>query len=88
MRFQVRLEPFAVSGPSSENPPLFLGTFEAPTFVDACRIAIRARHWDEADFTEGPPPGHWGCRFFDNEADARQGLGRGDDRGLPISRID
>jgi hypothetical protein len=50
-----------------------LGTVEAETFADACRSWFSA-HPSWSDF-DADKLTHWGCRLFDNEADARARFG-------------
>ena len=52
----------------------YLGKFEAATFVEAVCKAVTANNWDRNYFNLEQLT-YWGCRFFDNEADARKGYG-------------
>jgi len=50
----------------------FHGVFEGETFKDAIQAykdTLRGYDWECVDVEEGTL---WGCRFFDNEADARK----------------
>ena len=51
----------------------FLGTYNADSFLEACKMAWNDHrgygNYDEERNTI------WGCRLFDNEADARKDFG-------------
>lgn len=44
----------------------------AANFLDACR---KKYHWDSYYSERDGIPYYWGCRLFDNEADARKAFG-------------
>lgn len=48
----------------------FIGTFEAETFAQACRKAFK-----EDSFYDPMRNSYFGCRLYDNEADARKTFG-------------
>lgn len=51
-----------------------LGSHQGETFQDACKQAVIARDMDLKSYSEERNT-YWGCRFFDNEAEAREGFG-------------
>ena len=55
-------------------PAMHRGTFEGETFADACIIWARSSKeiWERFDRQR---LAYWGCRLFDNEADARKVFG-------------
>ncbi len=63
--YAVWSEGYVISG--NEAPAEFHGNANASTFSDACRQLLGDRSdFDAARLTL------WGCRLFDNEADARK----------------
>jgi hypothetical protein len=70
-KFQVWMEGYACTGQSSGAS--FQGTFEAPTFVEACDIAFKdekhKQYYDRDRLT------YWGCKLFDNGNDAVKNFG-------------
>jgi len=78
--FEVWLEGYCATG--CENGPVpaqFIGKFEAQDFRDACHIAaMTIAHGNLYTFFKYYSINHntwWACRFFDNEADARESFG-------------
>jgi hypothetical protein len=67
-RFEIWMEGFAATGESAGASSH--GEVEAPTFREACVARFKGDNlFEEKSLT------YWGCRLFDNEADARQGFG-------------
>jgi len=77
MKFEIWKEGYLVSGmegiPASAT---FLGTYSAENFRNACIIwdSIHNRDKGYGDFN-AQGLSVWGCRLFDNEADARASFG-------------
>jgi hypothetical protein len=70
-RFWVWVEGFAVTG--QQGHAQLCGTALAKTFKQACDLVMSQPPWkDNYDPKDGT---HWGCRLFDNEADARKKFG-------------
>lgn len=53
---------------------VFLGRYEADTFIEACRKYQVEKH-DSYYRDDGENASSWGCRIFDNEHDARKIFG-------------
>ena len=70
--YEVWDEGFATNG--NQSTAVYLGVYKAETFVNACRIAIMANDWDMNYFDE-KNISYWGCKFYDNEKDARKNFG-------------
>lgn len=68
--FDVWIEGYSATG-QSENAN-YEGTYSAVSFKDACEKMMRLRNWDISYYNGSS---YWGCRFFDNEADARASFG-------------
>ena len=72
--YSVWMEGYCVSGNNAEAR--LLGVVEAPTFKDACNTLCSEQafqeKWGNYDSHAGAV---WGCRLFDNEADARKVFG-------------
>jgi hypothetical protein len=70
-RYDVWMEGYAATGNFSGAE--FCGVYEAETFAEACAKWNREQgepgYFDSKDLT------YWGCRFFDNERDARRSFG-------------
>ena len=62
------------SATSEHGTAQFLGTYSAPTFKEACKIALKDKEWDMKYYNENRNT-YWACRFFDNEVDARKSFG-------------
>jgi hypothetical protein len=73
MKYQIWNEGFSVTGQSS--PAQFLGEFEAESFEEACVIAMKVKGWDIKNYYDPERNTFWGCKFYDNEADARKYFG-------------
>ena len=72
MKYEIWSEGYRCTGNSSGA--IFLGTFEAESFKTACDLLAEndkefGRLYDSERMT------FWGCRLFDNEADARELFG-------------
>lgn len=79
-KFEVWTEGWSATG--GHSPAQFLGVYEGATFADACRAWAMEQKPSEGYtdpmrqlWRDGDPPTWWGCRFFDNEADARKAFG-------------
>lgn len=70
--WEVWSEGFVATGES--GTARLMGTIDAKTFAGACRLMAKREHWG-AYFRLMPHPSFWGCRLFDNEADARKAFG-------------
>ena len=72
--FEIWTEGFQISGNQAQASKL--GTVEAETFAEACDKLCSPLEWQQKhgryDSRSG---GVWGCRLFDNEADARRSFG-------------
>lgn len=75
--YEVWLEGYSATG--QENTAQFIGTYKAENFVNACHIAaMDIAHGNLYDFYKYYSINNntwWGCRFFDNEEDARKAFG-------------
>lgn len=68
--WQIWIEGYSITG--NDSGASFLGAVEAETFIEACHKFYKANpeiSYDPVRNTQ------WGCRHFDNEADARKSLG-------------
>jgi hypothetical protein len=69
--YEVWMEGHSATGDSSEAE--FCGVYEAKTFAEACAVWNREKghpgYFDPERLT------YWGCRFFDNEHNARKSFG-------------
>ncbi len=70
-RWEVWMEGYAATGESS--PAKYCGSYRAESFREAASFWV-AEHGEQQYFDE-TGPSYWGCRFFDNETDARGGFG-------------
>lgn len=70
--WNVWAEGYAATG--ERGTATFVGSVRAATFVDACRI-LHNDGWGQFSLTPDGQPMYWGCRLFDNEADARKTYG-------------
>ncbi|MCH7381195.1 hypothetical protein [Acinetobacter higginsii] len=72
--YQVWLEGYAATG--EQQPAQFVGVVNADNFENAIEILLKQKEWDMKFFNivRGTPV-YWGCRFFDNETDARKSFG-------------
>lgn len=71
MKYQVWMEGFRVMEGSATAE--FLGEYEADTFKEACKKAVRDKGYEkayDADYNTV-----WGCFLYDNETDARRFFG-------------
>lgn len=74
-RFKVWMEGYQASGDSASAS--YLGSANAPTFLEAARLVWFTRHPDTktapGEYQErNGVPSYWGCQMFDNEAEARK----------------
>ena len=70
--FEVWTEGYQATG--ERSPASFHGVFRAPTFADAVKRCVKEKKFDTRCF-DPERLSYWGCRFFDNEADARRSFG-------------
>ena len=70
MKFEVWMEGFACSGEGERANAILQSTQEADSFQEACEKAFQ----DDPNF-DATHLTVWGCRLFDNEADARKAFG-------------
>jgi hypothetical protein len=71
-KYEVWMEGYSATG--DRGYASLLGVFEAPTFKEACDIAI-ATTMSEQQYYDRERGTYWACRLFDNEADARRAFG-------------
>lgn len=70
--WQIWSEGFAVTG--NEGTAHYHGTEGAETFADAC-ARLAARDAEFGKYFDLQRLSFWGCRLFDNEAQARERFG-------------
>ncbi|MCU4630532.1 hypothetical protein KTJ53_12700 [Acinetobacter variabilis] len=73
MIFQVWLEGHEATG--SKTKAVLLGDYEAESFSEAIKEACLKNKMDSRYLSLDAEPSYWGCRFFDNENDARKTFG-------------
>ena len=71
--FNLWIEGYACTGNSSTAS--FLGTYEADNFENACDKWADTIKEKEYYQRNGSIASYWGCRIYDNEADARKSFG-------------
>jgi len=71
-KYEIWSEGFSATG--EYGPAQLMGSSEGNSFEDACRrLAEKESGFDEYYNPERNT--YWGCRLFDNEADARRSFG-------------
>lgn len=72
--FDVWCEGYRATG--EHGTASFLGRFPGATFRDAVITAMHQQEWEQRDglFNE-ERLSYWGCKFYDNETDARRRYG-------------
>jgi hypothetical protein len=70
--YQVWVEGYRATG--DQQCAQMLGEYEAESFKAAVRKAAAAKN-ATLDVDEGGSLSWWGCRFYDNETDARRSFG-------------
>lgn len=82
MKYEVWSEGYRATGQSATAFKLINpkgdGTWEAETFSDACILAMKSSGYSYQDIDKFYNPvknSFWGCRFFDNEKDAKRSFG-------------
>ena len=75
--YEVYIEGYCTNG--DRAPSRYLGQHTGRTFAEAARRACVARYGEEStkinfDF-RGGIPAFWGCRLYDNHADAARSFG-------------
>lgn len=76
-KFDVWLEGYRATGEHGTAQLIGEGV-EAETFPEACVKAMLDNNWGAADlekYYDKERNTYWGCRFFDNEKDARASFG-------------
>jgi hypothetical protein len=68
-QFEVWMEGYRVTG--DHGTARLIGRTEAATFQDACAHLMAQPPWNDGSY-DYMRNAHWGCRLFDNEADARK----------------
>ena len=72
MSFEIWSEGYAATG--ERAGAMFHGTAEGDTFQEACeQYSLMNPAFGKCFNINGPT--YWGCRLFDNEADARKAFG-------------
>lgn len=69
----VWLEGYSATGQNS--PAKLCGEYAAATFEEACRKWVATLHVEGQSYYNAENNAYWGCRFFDNEIDARKSFG-------------
>lgn len=72
MLYEVWSEGYAATG--ERAPAIYLGKYEADSFLEACMKAMKAKGWSLSSYNPVSNT-YWGCRFFDNEIKARKSFG-------------
>jgi hypothetical protein len=70
--YEVWIEGYAATG--QRDRARFLGVYTAENFNDAAEMAARLK-LGEMNYFNKAVPSFWGCKFYDNEADARRSFG-------------
>lgn len=71
-KYQVWLEGFAATG--QQQGAQFIGEVESESFNQAIEILLKQKEWDMS-YLNLHNRTYYGCRFFDNETDARKAFG-------------
>ena len=71
--FDLWSEGYACTGQSSKA--IFLGTFEADSFENACDKWADTLKEKECYKRNGNIASYWGCRIYDNEEEVRKSFG-------------
>lgn len=71
--FEIWCEGYSVTG-GPDNKALFLGRGEGETFNQAC-VNFFSENKNFSDYFNPDKLTYWGCKLFDNEADARKSFG-------------
>jgi hypothetical protein len=71
-KFSVWMEGYEVTGNAAGAK--LIGTIEADTFAQACAELMSKPPWNDGNFNREQLT-YWGCRLFDNEADAGKAFG-------------
>lgn len=72
--YEIWVEGHAIGGDRGKAQRIGNIKYGSPTFEMACRLALEKNGW-EMKFYNKENNTYWGCRFFDNEADARKSFG-------------
>jgi len=71
--YSVWIEGYAATGES--GTAIFLGNHMASSFKDAVELALFENKWDMKGYYDAERLTYWGCKFYDNEQDARKHFG-------------
>lgn len=71
--FEIWSEGFAVTGQSGEA--MLMGRAKGESFEDACADHFDPNDPNDSKYYDPKRNTYWGCRLFDNEADARKSFG-------------
>jgi hypothetical protein len=72
MIYEIWNEGYAATGERAQAQ--YLGKYNGNTFTEAVKAALEDKKWNMSLFDENKLS-YWGCRFFDNEKDARKIFG-------------
>lgn len=70
--YEVWMEGYATNGEYDEAQ--YLGKHSAESFKEACENAVEELGWG-MNYYNNQNNTFWGCKFFDNEIDARKSFG-------------
>lgn len=71
--FEVWSEGYAATG--EHGTAQFLGKYKGIDFKDACMKMMLDQKWEIDKFYSEKYNTYWGCKFYDNEKDARKHFG-------------
>lgn len=71
-QYQIWTEGYAATGESSRA--IYHGISKGETFKQAVENYIKENNWDEKLYNSDKLT-YWGCKFYDNENDARKSFG-------------
>lgn len=75
MLYEIWSEGFRVSGETGSKA-YKLGEQEANSFIEACDLFVKSNPQYKGCYKKVKGvPYYWGCRWYDNEADARRSFG-------------
>lgn len=70
--FDIWIEGYSATGESGKAQ--YKGSYQGITFQDACEQMMKEKGWEMSYYNKDRDT-FWGCRFFDNESDARKSFG-------------
>ena len=74
-KYEVWCEGSFIQGDERPTPAQFLGTHYGKDFKEACQNAMEYKGWEVDKYYNEEKNTFWGCRFYDNETDARKAFG-------------